>query len=155
MAEVVEHELMENVCNLKSYIKDTTELLRKLNKIPQPLPGNSIMFCLDVKALYPSVPRKEARIACEKALQKRQKPSIPTVCVLNMLDLVLENNHFGFNGKNYIQTEGTAIGSYLVMNYTCTYLEEWEQELFSKKVTAYLRITGDMLMMYGVCGNMD
>jgi hypothetical protein len=27
MAEVVEHELMENVCNLKSYIKDTTELL--------------------------------------------------------------------------------------------------------------------------------
>ena len=97
MAEVVEHELMENVCNLKSYIKDTTELLRKLNKIPQPLPGNSIMFCLDVKALYPSVPRKEARIACEKALQKRQKPSIPTVCVLNMLDLVLENNHFGFN----------------------------------------------------------
>jgi len=43
MAEVVEHELMENVCNLKSYIKDTTELLQKLNKIPQSLPGNSIM----------------------------------------------------------------------------------------------------------------
>jgi hypothetical protein len=35
--------------------------------------------------------------------------SIPTVCVLNMLDLVRENNHFGFNGKKYIQTEGTAI----------------------------------------------
>jgi hypothetical protein len=33
---------MENVCNLKSYIKDTTELLQNLNKIPQPLPGNSI-----------------------------------------------------------------------------------------------------------------
>jgi hypothetical protein len=50
------------------------------------------MFCLDVKALYPSVPRKEARIACEKALQKRQKPSIPTVCVLNMLDLAVKKN---------------------------------------------------------------
>jgi hypothetical protein len=25
-----------------------------------------------------------------------------------MLDLVLENNHFSFNGKNDIQTEGTA-----------------------------------------------
>jgi hypothetical protein len=98
MAEVVEHELMENMCYLKSYIKDTTEFLQKLNKIPQPLPGNSNMFCLDVKALYPSVPRKETKIACEKALQKRKNPSIPTVCVLNMLDLVLENNHFGFNG---------------------------------------------------------
>jgi hypothetical protein len=40
MAEIVEHEVMENVCNLKSYIKDTTELLQKINKIPQPLPGN-------------------------------------------------------------------------------------------------------------------
>jgi hypothetical protein len=45
MAEVVEHELMENVCNLKSYIKDTTELLRKLNKIPQPLPGEVGSYC--------------------------------------------------------------------------------------------------------------
>jgi hypothetical protein len=147
MAEVVEHELMENVCNLKSYIKDTTELLQKLNKIPQPLPGNNIMFCLDVKALYPSVPRKEARIACEKALQKPQEPSIPTVCDLNMLDLVLENNHFSFNGKNYIQTEGTAIGSHLGMNYACTYLGEWEQELFEKSdrlPTHYWRYVDDV-----------
>ena len=64
------------------------------------------MFCLDVKALYPSVPRKEARIACEKALQKRQKPSIPTVCALNMLDLVLENNRFGFNGNFFYSNGG-------------------------------------------------
>ena len=135
------------MCNLKSYIKDTTELLQKLNKIPQPLLGNSTMFCLDVKASYPSVPRKEARIACEKALQKRQKPSIPTVCVLNMLDLVLENNHFGFNSKNYIQTEGTAIGSHLGMNYACTYLGEWEQELFEKSdrlPTHYWRYVDDV-----------
>jgi hypothetical protein len=38
--------------------------------------------------------------------------------------LVLENNHFGFNGKNNIQTKGTATGSHLGMNYACTYLGE-------------------------------
>ena len=76
MAEIVEHELMENVRSLKCYIKDTTELLQKLIKIPKPLPGNYIIFCLNVKALYPSIPTMEARIACEKALQKRHKPSI-------------------------------------------------------------------------------
>jgi hypothetical protein len=42
------------------------------------------------------VPRKETRIACEKALQKRQNQSIPTVCVLNMLDFVLESFYFVF-----------------------------------------------------------
>ena len=54
MADIVEHEPKENVCNLQSYIKDTTEFLQKINKIPQPLPGNSIMFRLNVKR-YPQV----------------------------------------------------------------------------------------------------
>ena len=36
MAELVEHELNENVKNLDSYIKDTTEFLQKLEKIEQP-----------------------------------------------------------------------------------------------------------------------
>jgi hypothetical protein len=64
-----------------------------------------------------------------------------------MLDLVLENNHFGFSGKNYIQTEGTAIGSHLGMKYACTYLREWEQELFEKSdrlPTHYWRYVDDV-----------
>ena len=86
----------------------------------------------DVKALYPSVPRKEARTACEKALQGRTNKSLTTECVLDMLDLALENNNFSFNDKHYIQREGTAIGSHLGMNYACTFLGDWEKELLQK-----------------------
>jgi hypothetical protein len=53
MAEIVDHELMEHVSGLKCYIKDTTELLQKQNKIPKPLPGNYIMFC-GAGTAYPS-----------------------------------------------------------------------------------------------------
>ena len=105
------------------------------------------MFCLDVKALYPNVPRKEARTACEQALRQRTNQSLPTDTVLEMLDLVLENNHFNFNGKNFIQTEGTAIGSHLGMNYACTYLGEWEKELFQNSKylpTQYWRYVDDV-----------
>ena len=126
------HELAENVRNLNSYIKDTTDFLRKLSEIQQPLPKGAIMFCFDVKALYPSVPRKEARTACEKALQGRTNKSLTTECVLDMLDLALENNNFSFNDKHYIQREGTAIGSHLGMNYACTFLGDWEKELLQK-----------------------
>ena len=132
MVEVVENELSENVKNLDSYIQDTTDFLNKLNTVSQPLPPGSILFCLDVKALYPSVPRKEARDACKEALENRSNHQISTDCVLQMLDLVLENNHFNFNGKHYTQTEGTAIGSHLGMNYACTYLGKWEENLFEK-----------------------
>jgi hypothetical protein len=52
MAKVVEQELSENVRNLNTYIKDTTDFLQKLNNISQPLPNETIMFCLDVKALW-------------------------------------------------------------------------------------------------------
>lgn len=46
--------------------------------------------------------------------------------VLKIMDTVLENNNFSFNGKNFIQVEGTAIGSKLGSNYACTYMGEWE-----------------------------
>ncbi|CAC5381980.1 unnamed protein product [Mytilus coruscus] len=38
-----------------------------------------------------------------------------------------------FNGKHFLQTEGTAIGSHLGMNYACTYLGQWEENLFQNK----------------------
>jgi hypothetical protein len=59
MAKVVEQKLSENVRNLNTYIKDTTDFLQKFNNISQSLPNETIMFCLDVRALYPSVPRIE------------------------------------------------------------------------------------------------
>jgi hypothetical protein len=43
---------------------------------------------MDVKALYPSVPRKEAREAAEKALEKRSNKDIPTDEVLRIMDMV-------------------------------------------------------------------
>jgi hypothetical protein len=46
-----------------------------------------------------------------------------------MMDMVLENNNFSFNGKHYVQTEGTAIGSHLGMNYASVYLGLWEKNI--------------------------
>ena len=82
MAQIVENELTENVRSLPSYIKDTTDFLNKLSSIKQPLPENCLMFCMDVKALYPSVPRKEARQSAKEALNCRSNATIPTNDVL-------------------------------------------------------------------------
>jgi hypothetical protein len=51
-----------------------------------------------------------------------------------MLDLAYlkSNNNFSFNGKHYLQVEGTAIGSRLGMNYASTYLGVWEQQLLEQ-----------------------
>ena len=64
------------------------------------------------------------------------------------MDLVLDQNLLSFNGTNYIQTEGTAIGSKLGRNYACTYLGEWEKKLMEKaerKPTFYARYIDDIV----------
>jgi hypothetical protein len=66
---------------------------------------------------------------------------------LDIIDLVLENNNFKFGNNHYLQTEGTAIGSRLGMNYACTYLGEWEKLLLSraKKIpVVFLRYVDDI-----------
>ena len=103
-----------------------------MRTIKQPIPENYIMFCLDVKSVCPSVPRKEDREACTIALENRSNISIPTEDILKMLDLVLENNNFCFNGSHNLLTEGTAIASHLGMNYACTFLGQWEEHVFQQ-----------------------
>jgi hypothetical protein len=87
IAEFVEKELSENFSNLPSFIKESTDFLNKLNYIPQPLPYNTIMLCLDVKALYPSVPREEATLACRKALNKRTNHNLPIDDAFKLIDI--------------------------------------------------------------------
>lgn len=88
MAKVVEQEMSENVGNLNTYIKDTTDIPQKLNNISQPQPNETIMFCLDAKVLYRSVPRIEAKSACKTAFENRTTKTISTDSVLEMMDLV-------------------------------------------------------------------
>lgn len=153
IAEFVENKLSENVSNLPSFIKDLTDFLNKLNSIPQQSPYNTIMFRLDVKALYPSVPREEAKRACRKVLDKRTNHNLHTDDALKLIDIVLENNIFSFNDNHYIQTEDRAIGSKLGLNYACTYKCIWKKgkdNSFSCVINICLS-TGDNSTMSGVC----
>ena len=66
ISEFAEKELEQHVRTLPSYIQDTTDFINKLNSIEQKLPRDSILFCMDVKGLYPSVPKKEGLDACKQ-----------------------------------------------------------------------------------------
>ncbi|KAK3106951.1 hypothetical protein FSP39_003763 [Pinctada imbricata] len=147
IAAFVEEELSSHVTKLPSYIQDTTDFLNKLEHISQPLPEDTIMFCLDVRALYPSIPRHEARLAAERALNERKSKSVPTKDILDLMDIVLDSNIFTFNDETYVEKIGTAIGSKLGMTYACTYMGEWEKELFSKSEklpSSYYRYIDDI-----------
>ena len=57
---------------------------------------------MDVKGLYPRVPRKEARIAVEKALEEREDRETSTEAIMELMDLVLQNNYIRFSDNFYL-----------------------------------------------------
>ena len=147
LAEVAEKELEEHVTNLPSHIKDTTDFLKKVETIKENIPDDFILFTMDVKALYPSIPRQETIKACKEALERRTDQTISTAAVIKMIETVLENSTFSFNNQHYVQTDGTAIGSKLGKNLACTYMGQWEQELLTKspvKPFTYYRFIDDI-----------
>ena len=56
IAEYVEEQLESHVNMQKTYIKDSTDFLRKIEALQLTKENKLIMFCMDVKQLYPSLP---------------------------------------------------------------------------------------------------
>lgn len=73
---------------------------------------------MDVKLLYLSILRKDGLEVCQSAFSKRTDPLIPTE-VIKRIKLILDNNNFEFKGTHYqyVQIDGTVLGSRLTMNY--------------------------------------
>ena len=57
IAKAAEDELRKEVEKLPSFIRDTTHFLCRLGQVVQPLPPGALLFTMDVKGLYPNVPR--------------------------------------------------------------------------------------------------
>ena len=89
------------------------------------------MVTLDVKALYPSIPQDEGRLAVLKALKKPRpkpdiKPSNQSIC--DLLKHVLEKNNFIFNGGMYRQIKGTAMGTKCAPAFANIFMSDFEEQ---------------------------
>ncbi len=70
---LVDHFLAPLVPKLKSYIKDTTDFLVKLEEVPQ-LPQGALLVTLDVKALYSNINPQEALRVIQQSLNQMLHP---------------------------------------------------------------------------------
>jgi hypothetical protein len=89
--------------------------------------------------------------ACEEGLDQRVDKSLPTTEVLEMIELVLNNNTFGFAGNHYKQVKGVAIGSMLGRNFACSYMRKWDERLLQqeRKPHLYNRYIDDGFGIWG------
>ena len=76
---------------------------------------------------------------------------MPVDCILSLIRLVLENNHFQFNNDNYLQKMGTAMGSPMAPAYASLFMGKLEQDFLKSRSLApsiWLRFLDDIFMVW-------
>ena len=76
-SEFLDHHLKKVMQKGCSYIKDSSDLIKKINNLVS-IPENIILVTVDVVGLYPSIPHEVGLRALRKALCKRDEKTIPT-----------------------------------------------------------------------------
>ena len=115
---------------VKSYIKDTNDILREIDSIPR-LPDNVILCTLDVLGLYSNIHHDEGLIALRKSLEFREDKAIFTGFVMDLTVCVLKDNIFKYNLSFFKQPTRTVIGTEIAPSFLW---ETWKNGFFKTAV---------------------
>lgn len=101
-----------------------------LNHIPNTVKDNTHQVSFDVTRLYTNIPHNLGVEAIDYWINKNEsilQSRFSKEFILEGITLVLENNHFFFDDKYFLQTKGTAMGTKVAPTYAnlvLGYLEE-------------------------------
>ena len=152
ISQFVDHFLNPVSMKVRSYLKDTNEFLRILNRTPILKPG-TLLVTMDVCSLYTNIPNDDGLRASLLALNLHRRGAVkPTnLSIIKLLNLVLKRNNFHFNGNNYLQIGGTAIGTKAAPSFAITYMGAYEEEhvyTYGLQPLLYLRYIDDIFMLW-------
>ena len=124
----------------KSFVQDTSDFIRKIESLDK-LSKTSIIGTMDVTSLYTNIPNDEGISSIRRLLEKERDKEInpKNETLVRILEFVLKNNNFQFNGDNYLQTSGTAMGTRVAPSYANLFMTALETD-FSRKTQGLVQI---------------
>ena len=154
ISQLVDHFLTPPTTTyIKSYVRDTTDFLQKINQLGE-LPPNCQVVTMDVTSLYTNIPNTEGLRSAMKLLtlyrpQPGVKPS--NLNLVKLLEMVLKKNNFQFNGDHYLQTGGTAMGTKAAPGLANCFMGNFEEEFayeYKIQPLLYLRFLDDIFLIW-------
>ena len=147
----VDHLIQPIAQKQASYLKDTTDFLNFIEKTK--LPKSTILVSMDVTSLYTNIPQEEGITTVCGAYEEfyAENPPIPTRYLREMLSLILQENSFQFNGKDYLQTHGTAMGTKMAVAFANIFMAKIEKEILRQSTTKpifWKRFIDDVISMW-------
>ena len=152
ISALVDHFLNPLVKETDSYIEDTRDFLCKIKQNESVKP-DSIIGTLDVGSLYTNIPNDEGMESIKEVLEsKRKRTGGPTnQTLLDLLEIILKKNNFQFNGTNYLQISGTAMGTKVAPSYANLFMSKLEKEMletYPLKPTTWWRYIDDIFFIW-------
>ena len=81
--------------------------------------------------MYPSINNALGMEACRKGLDNREKLKEKKIdCLMEAIEFTLENNNCTFNGKHYLQIDGTAMGPKNACSYADISVSDIDNKVF-------------------------
>ena len=144
------------VMKADSHIKDTTHFLLETKDLE--ISPSDILVVIDAKSLYTSIPHDEGIQAMKEALLNEGLEETQVWLITELAEIILKNNEFEFNGKYYLQCQGTAMGTRMAPQYAnlfMTWLEtkmlnDWENP---EDVKFWKRFIDDIFMIAFIKGS--
>ena len=116
LSKFVDHFIQPLAKKVRSYIRDTTDLLHKIKDIGK-IPDNALLVTMDVRSLYINISDEEGLSALKNALDTRPNKDPATAVLLTPMRHVLTLTCFTFNGNSYLQTRGCVMGTVAAPSY--------------------------------------
>ena len=151
ISKYVDYHLQPIVKEIPSYVKDTQDFLKKLEKVKD-IPLESLLVTFDVKSLYTNIPNNEGIKAVKESYEKYKEKTVSTKVIITFLSLILALNNFVFNCTHYLQTMGCAMGTICAPSYANIVMANFEAKhiypYIKEKSLLYLRYIDDIFMIW-------
>ena len=150
----VDHLIQPTAQLQASYLKDTTDFINfieriKLLKVP---------YMFQWTSQYKKKPQREGITTVCLAYEEfhQGNPPVPTRFLSEMLSLILLENSFQFNEKDYLQTHGTAMGTKMAVAFANIFMAKIEKEILrqsSIKPIFWKRFIDDVISVWDTSRN--
>lgn len=135
-----------------SYIKNSLDLTHHLNTIPST--PTTLIITADIKSLYTLIPNDEGIANVVKEMTG--KTTLPLKTLETLLNLVLKNNIFKHGDEDFVQINGTAMGTIMAPTYANVFLKHKEEKTllnpllnpYLKNLKLFKRYIDDILIIY-------
>jgi len=148
----IERIISQLLAFVPSHLKNTYDFLGRLNQtFPLGVPGDSIIFTVDVANLYGNIPIKEAIESTMKLIAKNKERidllGLDLDSIESLLSHCLSNNYVRFGQRFYKQNQGIAMGSRMAPPLAIIFMDAIESMMLSSaelQPVIYMRYIDDI-----------